>query len=175
MARALVLNASYEPLSVVSERRALVLVLTDKANVVVSRDEIWNSETLSIEIPSVVKLIRYVRVPYRRTVPVTRRAVFGRDGHQCQYCGGPAESLDHIRPRSKGGDHSWENVVACCRACNVRKGDRLPGVSGFVRTAFCVYEKVALVLGRGCKFVLQLMSLVCVRALRLSFVALCTL
>ncbi len=131
MARALVLNASYEPLSVVSERRALVLVLTDKANVVVSRDEIWNSETLSIEIPSVVKLIRYVRVPYRRTVPVTRRAVFGRDGHQCQYCGGPAESLDHIRPRSKGGDHSWENVVACCRACNVRKGDRLPAESGF--------------------------------------------
>jgi 5-methylcytosine-specific restriction endonuclease McrA len=131
MVRALVLNASYEPLSVVSERRALVLVLTDKANVVVSRDEIWNSETLSIEIPSVVKLIRYVRVPYRRTVPVTRRAVFGRDGHQCQYCGGPAESLDHIRPRSKGGDHSWENVVACCRACNVRKGDRLPAESGF--------------------------------------------
>jgi len=131
MARALVLNASYEPLSVVSERRALVLVLTDKANVVVRREEIWNSETLSIEVPSVVKLIRYVRVPYRRTVPVTRRAVFGRDGHQCQYCGGPAESLDHIRPRSKGGDHSWENVVACCRACNVRKGDRLPAESGF--------------------------------------------
>ncbi|MFB3044222.1 MAG: HNH endonuclease, partial [Acidimicrobiia bacterium] len=96
MARALVLNASYEPLSVVSERRAVVLVLTDKANVVVTKDEIWNSETLSIEIPSVVRLIRYVRVPYRRAVPVTRRAVFGRDGHQCQYCGGPAESLDHI-------------------------------------------------------------------------------
>ncbi len=131
MARALVLNASYEPLSVVSERRALVLVLTDKANVVVSRDETWNSETLSVEVPSVVKLIRYVRVPFRRTVPVTRRAVFGRDGHQCQYCGGPAESLDHIRPRSKGGDHSWENVVACCRSCNVRKGDRLPAESGF--------------------------------------------
>ncbi|MFB3051976.1 MAG: HNH endonuclease, partial [Acidimicrobiia bacterium] len=75
MARALVLNASYEPLSVVSERRAVVLVLTEKANVVVTKDEIWNSETLSIEIPSVVRLTRYVKVPFRRAVPVTRRAV----------------------------------------------------------------------------------------------------
>ena len=130
MARALVLNASYEPLSVVSERRALILVLTEKANIVVARDEIWHSESLAVELPSVVRLTRYVKVPYRRAVPVTRRAVFGRDGHRCQYCGGPAESLDHITPRSRGGDHSWENVVACCRSCNVRKGDRTPAESG---------------------------------------------
>lgn len=131
MTRALVLNASYEPLSVVSERRALILVLTDKARVVVSRDEVWHSESLSFDLPSVVRLTRYVTVPYRRAVPVTRRAVFGRDGHQCQYCGGPAESLDHVKPRSRGGDHTWENVVACCRSCNVRKGDRTPDESGF--------------------------------------------
>jgi 5-methylcytosine-specific restriction endonuclease McrA len=61
---------------------------------------------------------------------VTRRAVFGRDGHRCQYCGGPAESLDHVLPRSRGGDHSWENVVACCRPCNISKGDRLPTEAG---------------------------------------------
>ncbi len=132
MARSLVLNASYEPLSVVSERRALILVLAEKALVVVPKDEIWSSESISVQIPSVVKLNRYVKVPYRRTVPVTRRAVFGRDGHQCQYCGGPAESLDHVTPRSRGGDHSWENVVACCRPCNVRKGDRTPSESGFL-------------------------------------------
>jgi 5-methylcytosine-specific restriction endonuclease McrA len=130
MVRALVLNASYEPLSVVSERRAVILVLNQKASLVVGREEIWSSESQSIELPSVVRLNRYVKVPYRRAVPVTRRAVFGRDGHICQYCGGPAESLDHVKPRSKGGDHSWENVVACCRSCNVRKGSRTPDESG---------------------------------------------
>jgi 5-methylcytosine-specific restriction endonuclease McrA len=130
MARSLVLNASYEPLSVVSERRALILVLSQRASMVVPKAEFWHSESLMVQIPSVVKLNRYVRVPYRRSVPVTRRAVFGRDGHQCQYCGGPAESLDHVTPKSRGGDHSWENVVACCRACNVRKGNRTPSESG---------------------------------------------
>jgi 5-methylcytosine-specific restriction endonuclease McrA len=130
MARSLVLNASYEPLSVVSERRALILVLTQRASMVVPKDEFWRSEALTVQIPSVVKLNRYVKVPYRRSAPVTRRAVFGRDGHQCQYCGGPAESIDHVTPRSRGGDHTWENVVACCRSCNVRKGDRTPSESG---------------------------------------------
>ena len=131
MARVLVLNASYEPLSVVNERRAIVLILNQKARLVVGKDEIWSSETRVVEVPSVVRLTRYVKVPYRRTAPVTRRAVFGRDGHRCQYCGGPAESLDHVMPRSRGGDHSWENVVACCRPCNIRKGDRLPTEAGF--------------------------------------------
>lgn len=130
MTRALVLNASFEPLSVVSERRAVVLVLNDKASVVVGRDEVWASESSFIELPSVVRLNRYVKVPYRRVVPVSRRAVFGRDGHTCQYCGGPAESLDHVNPRSRGGDHTWENVVACCRPCNVRKGSRTLDESG---------------------------------------------
>lgn len=123
MARVLVLNASYEPLSVVSTRRAVVLVLRDKATVVAGRDELWASASQLFDVPSVVKLTRYVKVPYRRSAPVSRRAVFGRDGHRCQYCGGPAESIDHVLPKSKGGDHTWENVVACCRACNVRKAD----------------------------------------------------
>ena len=130
MARALVLNASYEPLSVVPTRRAVVLVLRGRATLVVGRDEVWTSERDSVTVPSVVRLTTFVRVPYRRTVPVTRRAVFGRDGHVCQYCGGPAESIDHVMPRSKGGPHSWENVVACCRSCNIRKGDRLPKDAG---------------------------------------------
>lgn len=135
MARVLVLNASYEPLSVVTERRAIVLVLHRKASLVVSKDETWRSEASDFEVPSVVRLNRFVKVPYRRTAPVTRRAVFGRDGHRCQYCGGPAESIDHVMPRSKGGGHTWENVVACCRPCNIRKGDRLPGESGFRLTS----------------------------------------
>lgn len=131
MARVLVLNASYEPLSVVSARRAVVLVLREKAVVVAGRDEQWYSVSAEVELPSVVKLIRYVQVPYRRSAPVSRRAVFGRDGNRCQYCGAPAESIDHVLPRSKGGDHTWENVVACCRSCNIRKADRTPREAGF--------------------------------------------
>jgi 5-methylcytosine-specific restriction endonuclease McrA len=130
MARVLVLNASYEPLSVVTARRAVVLVLNQRATVVVGKDETWISESVTVDVPSVVRLNRYVKVPYRRSVPVTRRAVFGRDGHRCQYCGGPAESIDHVLPRSRGGDHTWENVVACCRPCNISKGDRLPVEAG---------------------------------------------
>lgn len=130
MRSALVLNASYEPLSVVSARRAVVLVLGGKATVLAAREEKWRSEAMAVEVPSVVRLTRYVRVPYQRTVPVTRRAVFGRDGHRCQYCGAAAESIDHVLPRSRGGEHTWDNVVACCRRCNLRKGDRLPSEVG---------------------------------------------
>lgn len=135
MTGSLVLNASYEPLSVVNVRRAIVLVIAEKASIVVPRPETWSSERMAIQVPSVVKLNRFVKVPYRRSVPVTRRAVFGRDGHRCQYCDGPAESIDHVTPRSRGGQHVWENVVACCRACNLRKGNRTPVESGLVLRA----------------------------------------
>jgi 5-methylcytosine-specific restriction endonuclease McrA len=130
MVRALILNATYEPLSVVPSRRAVVLVARGRATVVVPRDEVWHAATISIPVPSVVKLNSYIRVPYERTIPVSRRAVFGRDGHRCQYCGSPAESLDHVLPRSRGGGHTWDNVVACCRRCNIHKGDRLPSEVG---------------------------------------------
>jgi 5-methylcytosine-specific restriction endonuclease McrA len=128
----LVLNASFEPLSVVSDRRALVLVIRGKAIAVEHRDEVWLSERVSMVVPSVVKLTSFVHIPFQRAVPVTRRAVFGRDGNRCQYCTGPAESIDHVLPRSRGGQHTWDNVVACCRRCNVRKGNRLPNEAGLV-------------------------------------------
>ena len=130
MVRSLILNATYEPLSVVPSRRAVVLVARGRAIVVAHRDEVWHSASFSIQVPSVVKLASYVKVPYERAIPVSRRAVFGRDGHRCQYCGGAAESLDHVVPRSRGGEHTWENVVACCRRCNMHKGDRLPSEVG---------------------------------------------
>lgn len=126
MSRSLVLNASYEPLSVVSARRAVVLVLRGRAVSVAHREEEWHAETVAVRVPSVVKLTSFVHVPYQRAVPVTRRAVFGRDDYRCQYCPGDAESIDHVVPRSRGGQHVWENVVAACRRCNVRKGDRTP-------------------------------------------------
>lgn len=130
MSGVLVLNASFEPLSVVGVRRAVVLVLRGTAITLEGRSEVWHSERLHVDVPSVVRLTRYVQVPYQRTIPVTRRGVFGRDGHRCQYCTGPADSIDHVIPRSRGGGHTWDNVVACCRRCNVRKGNRLPSEIG---------------------------------------------
>ncbi len=125
MSRALVLNTTYEPLCVVSARRAVVLLLTQKADLVADSGDRMHSERLSIEVPSVIKLRSFVRVPFRRRAALNRRAVFARDGSRCQYCAAPAESIDHVVPRSKGGEHVWENVVAACRPCNTRKRDRL--------------------------------------------------
>lgn len=125
MSRSLVLNASYEPLSVVSARRATVLVLAGKADQVTPSGQVMHSEHLVVEVPSVVRLRQFVKVPFRRRAALNRRAVFSRDGGLCQYCGGPAESIDHVVPRAKGGEHTWENVVAACRPCNVTKRDRL--------------------------------------------------
>lgn len=130
MARALLLNATYEPLSVVPTRRAVVLVLRDRADVIEVNGAVWRSEFLSMESPSVIRLRNYVRVPYARRVPLNRRAVFLRDDHACQYCGHAAENIDHIVPRSQGGTHVWENVVAACRRCNSRKGGRTPEQAG---------------------------------------------
>ena len=125
MSRALVLNASYEPLSVVSARRATVLVLAGKADQVSPSGQLFHSERLVVEVPSVVRLRQFVKVPFRRRAALNRRAVFTRDGGACQYCGAAAESIDHVVPRAKGGQHIWENVVAACRPCNVTKRDRL--------------------------------------------------
>lgn len=124
MDRALVLNVTYEPLSVVGGRRAAVLVLAGKAEVVHDSDVFLHSERLVLAVPSVIRLRQLVRVPYERNVALSRRAVFVRDDHLCQYCGGAAETLDHVVPRSKGGPHTWENVVAACRRCNLHKGNR---------------------------------------------------
>ena len=130
MGTSLVLNASYEPLGTVAARRAVVLVLGGKADTVHPTGLVLHAEHLSVEIPSVVRLRGFVHVPYRRRVAVSRRAVMARDGHRCQYCGAHADSIDHIQPRSKGGPHTWDNVVAACRPCNVRKRDRfLPETS----------------------------------------------
>ncbi|QPP08835.1 HNH endonuclease [Streptomyces bathyalis] len=124
MPHVLVLNASYEPLGVVPLRRALILVLNDKAISIEESGALMHSATRVIPAPSVVRLKRFVRVPFRGTVPLTRRALFARDGGRCAYCGGIATSVDHVIPRSRGGQHTWENVVAACRRCNHVKADR---------------------------------------------------
>ncbi len=125
MSRALVLNATFEPLCVVPTRRAIVLVLSEKAELLHANGGHFRSELLDLPEPSVVRLGYYVKVPYQARIGLNRRSVFARDGHRCQYCGSAAENLDHVVPRSKGGSHSWENVVAACRSCNNRKQDHL--------------------------------------------------
>jgi 5-methylcytosine-specific restriction endonuclease McrA len=125
MSASLVLNATYEPLCVVPLRRAVVLVLAEKAVVVEEADGTLRSERMIITAPSVVRLSRFVRVPYRARVPMSRRGVLNRDGGRCAYCDGRADTIDHVVPRSRGGLHAWENVVAACARCNHRKADRL--------------------------------------------------
>ena len=119
------LNASYEPLCVVPVRRAVVLVLKEKAEVVHAAERQMRAERVTLPVPSVIRLRYFVKVPYRARAALNRRAVFARDGHRCQYCGAHAENIDHVVPRSRGGEHIWENVVAACRPCNTRKEDRL--------------------------------------------------
>ena len=127
--RVLVLNASYEPLNVCTVRRALVLILKEKAEILERGDDVLRSETMRIDRPEVIRLISFVRVPRdinRRSF--TRKAVLERDGWNCQYCGSSRHSLtvDHVVPRSRGGESVWENIVASCAPCNRRKGNRLP-------------------------------------------------
>jgi 5-methylcytosine-specific restriction endonuclease McrA len=124
----LVLNATYEPINVCTVRRAVVLLLKDKAEVIEHGNWELRSESSSIARPVVIRLVTYVRIPReggRRKI--TRRAVFARDDWTCQYCGGQSNlTVDHVIPRSKGGSSSWENIVASCAPCNRRKGDRMP-------------------------------------------------
>lgn len=130
MRSALVLNASYEPLSVVPARRAACLVLDDKAEVVEHDGTLIRSENLAVPNPLVIRLLYMVKVPYHRRTALSRRAVFARDNHRCQYCGADADSIDHVMPRSRGGQHVWENVAAACRRCNLYKRDRTPDEAG---------------------------------------------
>jgi 5-methylcytosine-specific restriction endonuclease McrA len=127
--RVLVLNASYEPINVCTMRRAAVLVLKERAEVLEERNGALRSERLAMARPCVIRLIRYVRIPrdvHRRKI--TRKAVLARDAWTCQYCGHQATGLtvDHVIPRSRGGESVWENIVASCAPCNRRKGNRTP-------------------------------------------------
>lgn len=129
MGQVLVLNASYEPLNITTWRRAMVMLLKGKAEGLEhDPGRRLRSDTL---LPTVIRLRHFVRVPYR-PLPLTRRNVFQRDGHACQYCGfrGETLSIDHVVPRSRGGSDSWDNVTTACLPCNVRKGNRTPREAG---------------------------------------------
>ncbi|HZR91160.1 MAG TPA: HNH endonuclease [Gaiellaceae bacterium] len=127
MQQVLVLNASFEPLNVCSLRRAHVLVFKGKAEVVERLEKPLRSATQSHVWPVVIRLLAYVRVPRTAHRKISRRALFARDGWSCVYCGASDVrlTLDHVVPRSRGGDSVWENVVTSCAPCNLRKGNRL--------------------------------------------------
>ena len=130
MRSALVLNATYEPLSIVPARRAACLVLAEKAEIVHDDGTELHSALLNIPSPTVIRLRYVVKVPYQRVAALSRRAIFARDEHRCQYCGRAADSIDHVFPRSRGGSHAWDNVAAACRPCNLFKRDRTPTEAG---------------------------------------------
>jgi 5-methylcytosine-specific restriction endonuclease McrA len=135
----LALNASFEPLTIVTTRRAVRLVLDGKAELLESDvGRVFRSEERVVPCPSVIRLVRYVHVPYRFRRQVTNTFLFARDDYTCQYCGRRKSDLrgrqfltrDHIRPISRGGLNTWDNVVTSCSTCNNRKGGRLPSEAG---------------------------------------------
>ncbi|NLG29436.1 MAG: HNH endonuclease [Chloroflexi bacterium] len=132
----LVLNATYEPLNVVSLRRAIVLLLKDKAEVVESTERYIRARGLSLPEPQVIRLVYYVRVPYALNVPLSRRTIMLRDDYTCQYCGEmltrDEATVDHVLPKSRGGVTAWDNVVCACQSCNARKGSRTLAEAGMV-------------------------------------------
>jgi 5-methylcytosine-specific restriction endonuclease McrA len=126
----LVLNATYEPLNIVSVQRAIVLLLKEKAEIVEAAQAKLRAEHYSMAWPLVIRLVAFVPIPRRLPLPLSRRTVLARDMYTCQYCGQqPSKSeltIDHVIPRSRAGATTWENVVTACAPCNRRKGDRLP-------------------------------------------------
>lgn len=133
--KALVLNLDYTPISVCTVQRAFLLVFLNKAEIVRANSQ-YSIHTVSqsYPMPSVIKLGRYVNVPYKGVV-LSKENVFKRDGFQCQYCGTQKDlTLDHLIPKAKGGKTSWNNLVTACKKCNSLKGDYTPEQAGLQLT-----------------------------------------
>jgi 5-methylcytosine-specific restriction endonuclease McrA len=135
MEQTLLLNATYEPLRVVHWQKAITLWCQGKVEIVAHYDREVRSVSFSMKLPSVIRLLRRIRM--RRTVeyvPFSRANIYARDNHACQYCGHgfPTAELtfDHVIPVAQGGRKDWENIVTCCIGCNRRKGGRTPEQAG---------------------------------------------
>lgn len=126
---ALLLNATYEPLSVVSWKKAITLLILGKAEILVEQATAVHSASHVFRLPSVLRLVRRVKMP-RRGVQFSRLNVYRRDNFSCQYCAQPFRkdelTFDHVLPKSRGGKTTWLNIVTSCKACNLSKGDRTP-------------------------------------------------
>ena len=122
--KVLVLNASYEPLNICNWKRAVILVFKGKAEQVEHNGKVIYA---NFNIPTVIRLRKYIKIPYKE-IPLTRKNLMYRDHFSCQYCGVKTNDLtiDHVIPSSRGGTDNWENVVASCQKCNVKKGNKTP-------------------------------------------------
>lgn len=125
MSQVLLLNASFEPIRVITTKRAVCLILAEKAEVVEEKPGRLRSASFSMATPCVIKLRHFVQIPYRATLPLNRRTLMGRDKGQCQIagCERAGTTIDHLMPRSRGGKHEWTNTIACCAPHNFKKGD----------------------------------------------------
>jgi hypothetical protein len=120
--KVLVLNSTYRPINITSWRRAMILMYKGKANGMEYNGNMINGK---YPLPEIIKLVNYVPMPYADVV-LSRKNIYLRDNHTCQYCGksGSTMTIDHIVPKSRGGRETWSNMVVCCARCNNRKGDR---------------------------------------------------
>src|SRR5437762_4360627 len=129
----LALNASYEPINICAARRALVLVLKGVASAEEESLSAIHSARTDMRLPSVIRLLEYRRIPHQ-TRALSRKNILMRDRYTCQYCHhtlpGVELTLDHVIPRSRTGETTWENLVACCHGCNNKKGNRTPEEAG---------------------------------------------
>lgn len=137
MEQTLVLNATYEPLKIVDWQRAIVLWCQGKVEVVAEHDREVRAVTFTFRMPSVVRLLKFVRVRgQRESVPFTRANIYRRDDYACQYCGESFASedltFDHVVPAAQGGRRDWTNIVTACVPCNRHKGARTPDEAGMV-------------------------------------------
>jgi 5-methylcytosine-specific restriction endonuclease McrA len=127
------LNASYEPLNVINWKRAIKLVFLDKVEVLEESDRVVHSIAVSIKVPSVVRLMGFVRFR-RKDAKYSRKNIYARDKYRCQYCNGQFTqdelTCDHVIPRSRGGRTEWSNIVTCCVRCNRKKGGLTPDEAG---------------------------------------------
>ena len=132
-AKVLLLNQNYEPVTVVSAKKAIILLVLQKVELIEKRDQLVRSQFLALPLPSVIRLTCYIKVP-RKRVELNRANIFRRDDYRCQYCStrkGPL-TIDHIMPKTRGGVDSWENLVSACVKCNNKKGNRTPAEADFV-------------------------------------------
>ena len=122
----LLLNNDFEPLTLCSARRAIVMVWTGKAEIIETTDRYLHSVSAAFSIPAIVRLLGYIHARHRWNIQLTKQNVLKRDRRTCQYCGATEKymTVDHIIPRSHGGGESWENLVCACPSCNNRKGSR---------------------------------------------------
>jgi len=126
----LVLNFNYEPLNICNLRRGLILLYLQKVEVIRHSTRSFSTSENQYLLPSVVRVRKMVKRPLPR-LHISRRSVMARDGYCCQYCGSNSElTLDHVFPRHRGGETTWENLVCCCRRCNGKKGSRTPSEAG---------------------------------------------